>query len=414
MKIKLAKAYSFLDSKARRTIGIKVQIRNNTTFGLAESGTSTGAHEAQAYAKNLDYSIAFFNTHLKDKFQNIEINTFNDLQKIEALVNKIDSNNEQLGANPTIALEYAILQALSKEVNKPIWQIINKKAHKMPQLLANVVGGGAHAGESASSVQENLILVDNIDFKNSVEITRLLYNSVRDILSKKDKLFLGGKSDEGAYLTHLSALQTLSILKQLCQHFEQKLGNKIILGADFAATSFYNKEKQVYEWKNLKPHSKITKRNAQEQIRLIKFLVHEFDLGYLEDPFQEEDFESFSILRHDLKTLYNKTPLICGDDLTCTNPQLLKKTISLNSINSIIIKPNQIGSLIRTKQVVDLANKNNIIPILSHRSGSTEDTTLSHLAVGWQIPIVKFGIAGGERSAKLNELLKIEREIKGL
>ncbi len=131
-------------------------------------------------------------------------------------------------------------------------------------------------------------------------------------------------------------------------------------------------------------------------------LIKDYNLAYVEDAFEENDFASFYRLKRWVK---NKS-LICGDDLISTNLKRLRK--GRNSVNSVIIKPNQIGSLIETKNVVDFAKKNKIVPVISHRGGETMDATIAHLAVGWEIPIIKCGIYGKERVAKIKELIKIE------
>jgi enolase len=133
-------------------------------------------------------------------------------------------------------------------------------------------------------------------------------------------------------------------------------------------------------------------------------LIKEFDLRYVEDPMQEEDFDGFrGYLRF-------KNLLVCGDDLVCTNMERLKKAVG--RINAVIVKPNQVGSIVKAKEVVDFARANDMTPVISHRSGETMDTWLSHLAVGWQIPIIKCGIFGKERVVKLKELKRIQDRLK--
>jgi enolase len=135
-------------------------------------------------------------------------------------------------------------------------------------------------------------------------------------------------------------------------------------------------------------------------------LIKDNDLFYAEDPLQEDDFESFAKLSKKTKSL------IVGDDLTCTQPARLLDAIKHKSINAVIVKPNQNGSLLKTKEFLDIAKKHDITPIISHRSGETLDSTISDLAVGWQIPFIKTGILGKERFAKLNRLIKIERQVQ--
>ncbi|MDP3918691.1 MAG: enolase C-terminal domain-like protein, partial [Nanoarchaeota archaeon] len=168
-----------------------------------------------------------------------------------------------------------------------------------------------------------------------------------------------------------------------------------------AASEFYSNGK--YNYKNFSKDQTKKTLTPKEQIALVNSWIKKYKLAYVEDPLHEEDFKGFSQL--------DKKTLICGDDLLTTNLTRLKKALRNKSVNSMIIKPNQIGSLIKTKKVVDFAHSQGIKTIISHRSGETLDNTISHLAVAWNIPYIKTGIYGKEREVKLKELLKIENEI---
>ncbi|MEK6935517.1 MAG: enolase, partial [Nanoarchaeota archaeon] len=154
-----------------------------------------------------------------------------------------------------------------------------------------------------------------------------------------------------------------------------------------------------YDYKN--PPRKFDK---QKQIKYLKFLIERFNILYVEDGLEENDFTGFSILN-------NKRQLIVGDDLTTTNPERLKQAIRMKSINAIIIKPNQIGSLLKVKEVIDIAKKNNIKTIISHRSGETKDNTIADLGVGFNCDFIKTGIYGSVRKSKLKRVMRIEKKI---
>ena len=171
----------------------------------------------------------------------------------------------------------------------------------------------------------------------------------------------------------------------------------IDLGLDIASSGFFSRKKYHY----LNPKFEIT---IEEQLDYISNLISNFDILYIEDPFDEEDFESFSKL---LKKFPQR--LIVGDDLTVTNSKRLEKAIKMKSISGIIVKPNQCGSLIEVKKVVELAKKNNIKTIFSHRSGETDESILADLAFGFQADFFKCGISGKEREAKLKRLMEIEK-----
>jgi len=181
---------------------------------------------------------------------------------------------------------------------------------------------------------------------------------------------------------------------------KEKFKTDIKIGMDVAASTLFDGENYLYK------SPKMT-RKTEEQIDFILSLIKDYNLFYVEDPLHEDDFEGFSKI-----TKSAKKCLIVGDDLTATHSERLQKAIENKSANAVIVKPNQNGSLLETKEFIQLAQKNKITTIISHRSGETSDATIADLAVAWNIPYIKTGILGKERFAKLNRLLKIERMIR--
>ena len=243
--------------------------------------------------------------------------------------------------------------------------------------------------EKKPDFQEFLLIPNSKSVKESFEINKKTKNDIQNILKINDENFKNRKNDEDAWTTSLNEKEILEILKTL----------KIPTGTDIAASTFYKRKKYNYE-------NPMIKRSIEEQLMYIGNLIKNFDLFYIEDPFDEEDFESFSKL---LKKFPKK--LIVGDDLTVTNYKRLKKAIEMKSINGIIVKPNQIGSLLEVKEVCDLAKKENIKIIFSHRSGETEEDILADLAFGFQADFFKSGITGKEREVKIKRLIEIEKSL---
>jgi len=226
-----------------------------------------------------------------------------------------------------------------------------------------------------------------------LEIKTIKKNTEK-LLKENDKKFKSEKNDENAWMSSLNEKEVLELLKII------KEKNKIDIGIDVAASSFYKRKKYNYS-------NPLFKRDEEEQFSYISNLIKNFGIFYIEDPFNEEDFESFS-------KLLKKFPesLIVGDDLTVTNPKIFEKAIKMKSIRGIIVKPNQIGSLIDVKKVCEIAKKNNIKIIFSHRSGETEEDILADLAFGFQADFLKCGIDGKEREAKIKRLIQIEDSLK--
>jgi len=368
------------NSRGESTIRISV---NNTGSGSAPSGASKGKYEAPAYPKGVAYAIKFVNSKLRKSLLKFKFNGFEDLKKIEAKLPK------DFGANPTIALEFAFLNALAIDKDKPLWKILNPKAKKMPRILANVVGGGAHAHKfKTSNIQEILLSPKTGKIENDVRATLEFYGELKNLLRAKRQ------DDEGAWISNLNLKDTFEILLGVTGYER---------GIDVAASQLYKNGK--YHWKHLwngKPET----ADRKKQIEIIASLADEYNLFYVVDPLEQEDFAGFAELRKKLPDV-----MICGDDLIATNINRLKKAVKMKAINAVIIKPNQCGSLIKTKEVFDYAIRNRITPIVSHRAGETFDTTIVHLAFAWQAPFVKFGIAQKERMAKLNELIEIEKNL---
>ncbi len=387
MQIKDIKAIKVLNSRAQETIAVRVKTRRETAWGSAPSGASTGKFETPSYKKNLNYAIKFINSQAKKL--KVSFNHFSDLGDIEKIIKP-----KSAGGNPLIALEFSILNLWAKENKTALWQLINDKAKGMPKPLANVIGGGAHAGPNAPDIQEILICPKRNKFKEAALINAEIHRKLKDILKEKDLEFKGGKTDEGAWITSLSCIEIFELMKDLAKKY------KVDLGMDLAASQLF---KSRYSWKNYSRYKQKMMIGRDKQIKIILDLIKQFKLFYVEDPLNEQDFVGFA-------ELTRKAPntLICADDLYVTNLKRTKIGQQIRAANAMIIKPNQIGSLLKTKEVFDFAKEHNIKPIISHRSGETLDTIISHLAKAWEAPYAKIGAAGGERIAKINELIKIE------
>jgi len=227
---------------------------------------------------------------------------------------------------------------------------------------------------------------------------------VKEKLKKKFPGFAIGKGDEGGWVAHITDEEALELVKLSCDEVSAEVDFEIRVNLDIAASSFYNKDSGYYEYKNSGD-----KLDTDAQIDFILELIKNYNLYFVEDALEENDYEGFAKLTRKAKKL--KDCLICGDDLFVTNEKRLKKGIARGACNSILIKPNQIGTMSDTLRTVALAINNNYVPVVSHRSGETTDDTIAHLAVASCAPMIKTGVVGGERIAKLNELIRLEESI---
>ncbi len=385
MLIKRVRVKRIFDSRGKETIKVDINGYNASS----PSGTSKGKYEVKELSKPVKEIIRESNEYLNKKLNGAEFNSLRDLRYIEEIIPV-----KKFGGNLLIALEFALLKAVS---DNRIWKFLNPKARRLPYLLGNCIGGGVHLKQSRLDIQELLLLPKTKVVREGDYVNRYLYYEIGRRLKTRRK------TSEHAWSPKLSNVEALNFLRKLVDEICSNLDFKVELGADVAATQLY--KNKYYHYKNFSTAEIDAKLTKESQLEFINNLIKDYDLRYVEDPFYEEDFESFSKL--------DKNILICGDDLICTRLTRLREAIKRRSVNSLIIKPNQVGSLVELFEVVRLAKQKNITPVISHRSGETNDFSIADLSVGLGIPIIKCGILGKERRAKINRLVSIEKEIRG-
>jgi len=395
MRIKEVSAESILDSRKEKTISVTIKTNKGNFSASSPNGKSKGKFEAKPYKKNLEEDIKTLK-EFSDYFSKESIENFEDLRRIE------DTVEGHIGANSLFALESAVLKALAKEQKKEIWQLINPKAKRIPRFVGNCIGGGKHSNTNGKKpdFQEFLIIPETNSAIHSFDANKNAKADAQIILKKVDEKFENRKNDEDAWITSLDDKKVLEILKDLKEDMRDKKKLHFDYGIDVASSTFYKRKKYHYQNPKLD-------RTIGEQKDYLANLIKNFNLFYIEDPFNEEDFDSFAgLLKRFPKSL------IVGDDLIVTNYKRLLKAIEKKSINAIIVKPNQCGSLMEVQKVCKLAKENNIKIIFSHRSGETEETILADLAFGFSADFFKCGITGREREAKLKRLIEIEEKLK--
>ncbi len=406
------------DSRNEKTISVFVKTRRGFFKTSAPSGKSTGKYEVKPYNKKLEDDVGFINKLDINKIKKLELKKFDDLKKVELLT------KNKLGGNSLFVLESSLLKALAKESGKELFEFLSEKKINSIKIrpVGNSIGGGLHSigiNNNKPDFQEFLFIGNGNNFKESVKINEIAYEIAGNLLKAKKR------NDEGAWETSLNNEQVLNLMEKIKHVIKTKHKKNVDIGIDIASSSFYNAEvfsKQLplkisvsefrnnmekvsdkyYNYKNPKK-----KLKSKEQINYVDKLIKKFKLFYVEDGLREEDFKGFSRL---LKS--NKKSLIVGDDLTTTNPKRLLKAIIKKSVNAVIVKPNQIGSLIKVKEFIDIAKKNSIKIIISHRSGETLDNTIADLAVALECDFIKTGIYGKERKSKLNRLIEIEKSLR--
>jgi len=391
------------NSRKEKTIEITIKTYHGKFSASAPSGKSKGKNEVPDYnRRGIVWSVKLAKMFLKNiSNQNIIIKSIDDLKQIEDGIKKFEKDFGELGGNTVYAIEIALLKAAAKEGKIELWELVlgdNKNNIKMPMPVGNCIGGGMHS-RGVHGIkpyfQEFELIPNEKSFAKAVSKNISAYLYARRLVKQKRR----GKhikNDENAWNTKLSNEDTLDVLKKIGDRFNLRIG------LDVASSGFLDKG-GYYQYKN-----KNLIRDRLEQIDYMRLLVERYNLFYIEDPLDEEDFSGFKELLSKIKN----DCLVVGDDLTTTNLKRVERAVRSNAINAMIVKPNQIGSLLEVKKVMDFCKKNNIKTIFSHRSGETMDNALGDLAVGFQADFVKTGIYGKERLVKLARIIKIEKSLE--
>lgn len=393
-----------IDSRGNPTVEADILTWNGFGRAAAPSGASTGINEVASFPEGgVDQVIAEVEDLISSEIIGMEAE---DLREIDTVLKEIDGtdNFSTIGGNTAVAVSMATAKAAASSYNLPLYKFLGGiMPVSIPFPLGNMINGGAHAGTNAPDIQEFLVIpVGASNIMEAMETNINVHRRIKEKIQATDSTFTGGKGDEGGWAPNLTNEQALEIQTSSCEEITDETGVEVRPGLDVASSEFWNEEEQKYIYER-----EGTSRTVEEQIDYIVDLVDTYKFFYVEDPIQENDFEAFA----ELTAKSGKDCLICGDDLFVTNPEILAKGIEAKAANSLIIKPNQIGTLTDTYNSIQLAKANKYVPVVSHRSGETTDETIAHIAVAFNAPIIKTGAAGGERIAKLNELVRIEEEL---
>ena len=297
------------------------------------------------------------------------------------------------------ASSIAAVDSASKALGIPLANLLHKnKPCKSPFPLGNFLGGGAHAGPGTPDIQEILVCpIGAADIKQALEMNFYLHRELRKLLENEDKSFTNGRGDEGAWAPRVNNDKALELAERSIKNSGFEIGGDVALGIDFAASSLWNGDNQRYEYRRQE-----LSRDTDEQIEFVNSLVQRYNLIYIEDPVHEEDFESMAEI-----TRQNQKCIVTGDDMLVTNKERVIEASKYGACSGAILKVNQAGTLYEALLFAEECKRKNLKIITSHRSGESVDSHISHIAVATQSKMIKSGIVGGERVAKLNELVRL-------
>ena len=397
-KIERVRLREVLDSRGKPTVEADV-LTASGGFGraAAPSGASTGEYEAVELPAAEAIAAA-----REDAVPRLVDSAFaGDQREVDRLLRQADGTDDfsSIGANSAVAISMAAAKAGADVLGAPLYQHLGGafRGENFPVPLGNVVGGGEHAAD-ATDIQEFLAApVGAPSVREAVFANASVHRAVKERLDERG--IPAAKGDEGAWAPAIDDAEAFEVVAAAVDDVADAAGFEVAFGLDVAAAELYDPEAEVYRYGDVE-------RTPAEQVEYVADLVAEYDLAYVEDPLDEDDFAGFA----DLTDRVGDDALVCGDDLFVTNTERVERGIEAGAANAVLVKPNQIGTLSDAFDAVELATAHGYDAVISHRSGETEDATIAHLAVAVDAPFIKTGAVGGERTAKLNELVRIADE----
>ncbi len=408
--VKRVRAREILDSRGNPTVEVDVYTEHGFGRAAVPSGASTGIHEAlelrdgdrRFHGKGVLRAVRNVNEIIAPEIVGMDARL---QREIDEKMRRLDgtSNKSKLGANAILGVSLAVAKAAADTYDMPLYRYLGGiRSRVMPVPLMNILNGGKHAGNELS-IQEFMIVPVGADsLREALQIGSEVYHELKAFLKARFGLSAINVGDEGGFAPPLNKTRdALDALIEAIKKAGYDPDSDVVIAMDAAASSFYDEDSGKYKIDG-------DELGREEMLEFYISLVNEYPIKSIEDPFFEEDFEAFAELTGKIGDHIQ----IVGDDLFVTNVNRLSKGIELGAANALLLKVNQIGTLTEAIDAAELSFSNGYNVIVSHRSGETEDATIAHLAVALNTGQIKTGApARGERTAKYNELLRIEEEL---
>ncbi|MGA7924336.1 MAG: enolase [Thermoplasmata archaeon] len=385
------------DSRGRPTVQASIWTESGAyaTVG-APSGASTSAHEAQAFP---DGGVL----EAVDRFRSLVVPrligmAIEDRTGIDQALHQVDgtTNFRRIGGNVATAVSVGTALALARERRLEFWEVVRRDGvdgRTFPAIVGNCINGGRHA-IGGPDIQEFHAFSPDPDPARSIPAALAVHREVGEALHRKYPQLALGRGDEGGWVAPVGNIEALEILVEACHTVRDRLDIAVYPGLDFAASEFFENGHYRYREQTF---------DGEGQLGFVTSLVDRFDLKYVEDPFDEEAFDLFEEFTRNV----GHRTLVVGDDIYASSTSLLDRGIAGKASNAVLIKVNQVGTLTDALRTVDRAREAGWMTVASHRSGDVPDGWLADLAVGCGSAGLKCGLLGGERVAKLNELLRL-------
>ena len=393
------KVRKILDSRGNETVEVEIFTKYGKGVAAAPSGASKGATEVKDYPEGgIDASVKLFNSMVLKKIIGQEST---DQYSLDKLLEEIDGTEDfsTIGGNLAVVISMASAVASADELGIPLFRYLGGVNYRMPVPLGNVVGGGEHA-IGGTTIQEFLVATHSEDIYQAIRTNAIIHRKIKEKASKEMNTPLG-MGDEKAWVLPFSDERVIEMITEIVDEVSHNTGLEIEKGMDLAASSFYRNGKYNYRDRKL---------STAEQTDFVEKIVKDYGFTVIEDPFDQHDFDGYA----ELTRRVGDKAFIVGDDLYTTNYDRLVEGLEKGATNAILLKPNQVGTISRLLKTWKLAKDNAMGTVVSHRSGETDDFFIAHLAVAIGSDYIKTGTVGGERIAKLNELVRIQEEIGGI
>ncbi len=387
-----------LDSRGQWTVEATVVLDSGARGRAgAPSGASTGVHEARAFPDGgVDEALRAFETRVRPALHGREA----DLAAVDASLHAVDRSSDfrEIGGNTATAISLATAIALSVERGMPLWRLLARpgvNGTSFPAIVGNCLNGGRHA-IGGPDIQEFHAIARGRTPEESVAAALRVHALVGEALRKRQPQSALGRGDEGGWVASIGNIEALEILADACARAHDELKVDVRPGLDLAASEFYRDGRYRYREQTL---------DGEGQLGFVSGLVDRYGLAYVEDPFDQEAFGLFA----ELTRAVGARVQVVGDDLFVSRVSRLEQGLAAGSTNAVLIKVNQTGTLTDTLATVDLARSRGLATVTSHRSGDLPEGWLAQFAVASGAAGLKCGLLGGERAAKLNELLRLGR-----
>ncbi len=402
-RIRSVEVESLFDSRARATVEATIELESGARGRAgAPSGASTGATEVRAFpAGGVPEALETARARVVPALVGRDPR---DQAGFDRVLHEVDGTPDfsRIGGNTATALSVAVATAVGVEEGRPLWQVLARPGvdgRRFPAIVGNCMNGGAHA-IGGPEFQEFIAFAESPDPRQSVAAAIRVHGLIGEALHRRLPTIALGRGDEGGWVAPLGNVEALEVLVAACATARDELHVPVHPGVDLAASGFYRDGRYRYRDRAL---------DTEEQVALVCELVDRYGIRFLEDPLDQTSFDGFAAVTRAV----GAKALVVGDDIYTTDVRRVAEGAARGSSNAVLVKVNQVGTLTDTAATVDFCRAHELATVTSHRSGEVPEGWLAHVALGTGARALKCGVVGGERVAKLNELLRLRRATPG-